>query len=99
MKIVKKTNRYCPTCKKHTEHKIIQVKSKPRPKTKKRALKIGVRRHFKKISGYHGSTSPKVKPVKTSKKLNLIFQCSVCKKKHYKQHQIRAKKVKQEQGV
>lgn len=96
MKIPKKTKRFCPYCKKHTEQKIIQVKFKPRPKTKKNALKLGVRRHARKTAGYHGSTSPKVKPVKTSKKVNIIFQCSLCGKKHYKQHQIRSKKVKQE---
>ena len=95
MKIPKKIKRYCPYCKKHTEHNVIQVKSKPRPKTKKNALKLGVRRHFRKTSGYHGSTSPKVKPVKTSRKVNLIFECTECKKKQYKQNPIRAKKIKQ----
>lgn len=95
MKIPKKTKRYCPHCKKHTEQSIVQVKSKPRPKTKKHALKLGVRRHARKISGYHGSTSPKVKPVKTSKKVNIYFECKECGKKTYKQNQIRSKKIKQ----
>lgn len=95
MKIPKKTRRYCPYCKKHTEHKVIRVKSKPRPKTKKKALKKGVRRHWKKTSGYKGSASPKVNPVKTTKKVNLMFECKECNKKHYKQNPVRSKKVKQ----
>jgi len=95
MKVVKKQKRYCPYCKKHTEQKVVVAKSKPRPKTKKGALKWGVRQFARVSAGYGGS--PRIKPesVKTSKHVALRYECAVCKKKHFKQSTIRAKRVEQ----
>jgi len=96
MKIVKQTNRYCPTCKKHTKQKVTVFKTKPRPKTKKHALKKGVRRYAFITSGYGGSVRPMIHPAKTSKKVSLKYECSVCKKINVKQNSIsRIKKVEQ----
>ena len=93
MKLIKKTKRYCPYCNKHTEQKVLQVKSKGRPKTKVTALKWGVRQFARISKGYGGS--PRIKPssVKTSKYVGLQYECTVCKKKHYKKRNIRAKRV------
>lgn len=95
MKIVKTQKRYCPFCKKHTEHKVVVAKGKARPKTKKTALKWGVRQFARVSAGYGGS--PRIKPssVKTSKHVALKFECKVCKKKHFKKHTIRAKRTEQ----
>lgn len=95
MKIVKKQKRYCPYCKKHTEHKVVIPKNKPKPKTKKRALKWGVRHYAWAIAGYKGSVRPVANPVKTSKHIALRYECLVCGKKHFKQNTIRAKRVEQ----
>ena len=95
MKIVKTQRRYCPYCKKHTEHKVVVAKGKARPKTKKTALKWGVRQYARVVAGYGGS--PRIKPesVKTSKKVALRYECKVCGKKHFKQHTIGAKRIEQ----
>jgi len=96
MKLPKTTNRYCPTCRKHTEHKIIVERTRARPATRKRALKWGVRHYAKISSGYVGSPRPIIhEKAKTTKKANLKYECSVCKKKHFKQNPIRLKKVEQ----
>jgi len=95
MKVVKTQKRYCPYCKKHTEHKVSIAKGKARPKTKKGALKWGVRQYARIVAGYGGS--PRIKPesVKTSKHVALRYECLVCGKKHYKQNTVRAKRVGQ----
>ena len=96
MKIPKVTHKYCPHCKAHTEQKISIFKTKPRPKTRKHGLKWGSRYYFKKIKGYGGSPKPKVKPIKTSKKVALVYACVKCKKKYFRRNAIhRTKKVEQ----
>lgn len=95
VKVPKTMKKYCPHCKKHTEHKVIIFKGKPRPKTKLGALKRGVRQYAKIEAGHGGSRRPKAKPTKTSKKLALKYECSVCKKSHFKRKTKRAKRVEQ----
>ena len=95
MKFPKTQRKYCPYCKKHTEQKVSIFKAKSRPKTKKRSLKWGVRHYAEIMSGYGGTTRIVVSPVKTSKKVALRFECTVCKKKYFKQHPKRAGKVEQ----
>ncbi len=96
VKIPKKTKRYCPKCKKHTEHKVKQAKTRPRPKTRKRALSWGVRHMAKVLAGHGGFPRPKPHGKdKTSQKLNLQYECPVCNYKHFKQNPKRAKRVEQ----
>jgi len=95
MKIPKQVSRYCPFCKKHTQHKVILFKTKPRPKTKKRALKWGVRHYAQVSSGHVGSVRPVVSPEKSSKKVAVRYECLQCKKSHFKQKTKRAKRVEQ----
>ena len=90
MKFPKTRNTYCPTCKKHTEHKIIEGKKKTRgsahPLSFGSKKRIRMRGHLG--TGNHGKYS---KPAiskwrmagrKTSKKVDLRFECMVCKKMH-----------------
>jgi large subunit ribosomal protein L44e len=90
MKLPKTRNTYCPSCKKHTEHKIIEGKKRTRGSA--HPLSWGSKKRIKSRGhlgvGNHGKYS---KPAiskwrmagrKTSKKVDLRFECSVCKKMH-----------------
>jgi large subunit ribosomal protein L44e len=94
MKIPKQVKRYCPSCKAHTVHKVILEKTKPKPTTRKGALKWGVRHYAEVSSGYGGSPRPIIhEKAKVTKKANLKYECTVCKKAHFKQRPKRVKKV------
>jgi large subunit ribosomal protein L44e len=102
MIIPKTVKRYCPYCKKHSDHKV-KASKKATPgsahplshgsKIRQRAR--GVNRGF----GNHGRYSRK--PVnarkrggrKTSKKTDLRYECSVCKRMHVQKKGIRTKKL------
>ncbi|CED82210.1 60s ribosomal protein l44 [Phaffia rhodozyma] len=77
---VPKTRRtYCKgkACKKHTPHKVTQYK-----KGKDSIFAQGKRRYDRKQSGYGGQTKPVFhKKAKTTKKVVLRLECSVCKYK------------------
>ena len=90
MKLPKTRNTYCPKCKKHEEHKIIEGKKKTRGTA--HPLSFGSKKRIKQRgrlgTGNNGKYS---KPAitkwrmagrKTSKKVDLRFQCSSCKKMH-----------------
>ncbi|THH09573.1 hypothetical protein EW145_g1907 [Phellinidium pouzarii] len=65
------------TCKKHTPHKVTQYK-----KGKDRTDAQGKRRYDRKQSGYGGQTKPVFhKKAKTTKKVVLRLECTVCKYK------------------
>ncbi|MEF8848381.1 MAG: 50S ribosomal protein L44e [Candidatus Thermoplasmatota archaeon] len=87
MKRPRKIKRYCPHCKKHTEHTVKKVK-KGRPSE----LKQGQRRFRRVLKGYRGFPRPKPQGEKTSKRANLKYVCTKCKKAHQPSSQ-RAKKV------
>ncbi len=102
MRIPKKTNRYCPYCKKHQEHKISNVSGGHKRGTlkrgsiqraKKRGLGIGMGN-----KGRWGSkpTTPKRK-TKTTKKTNLTYKCKECGKTHYQKKGVRAGKIEVKQ--
>ena len=80
MKILKKRRTYCKNkCKKHTLHKVSQYK-KGADSTKTQ----GRRRYDEKQKGYGGQTKPIFrKKVKTTKKIVLKLECSVCKGKWF----------------
>ncbi|PVG01598.1 hypothetical protein CPB86DRAFT_80475 [Serendipita vermifera] len=77
---IPKTRRtYCKgkTCKKHTPHKVTQYK-----KGKDSLAAQGKRRYDRKQSGYGGQTKPVFhKKAKTTKKVVLRLECTVCKYK------------------
>ena len=99
MKIPKTVKRYCPYCRKHTEHKVSQTKKKSPSSLKKgskyRARKRGLARGTGNLGRYSKPAISKFKMAgkKTSKKTDFRYQCSVCKKTHTQRQGIRAKRV------
>lgn len=103
MKIPKATNRYCPYCKKKTEHKIKIISSGgkrgtltrgsiSRGKLRGRGVGFGNK-------GKWGSRPPVSKykrKTKTTKKTNITYTCQVCKKTHYQKKGKRTGKIVQE---
>ncbi len=99
MKLPKTKKRYCPYCKKHTEHKVAQTKkgkassltygSKVRARRRGQARGKGNRGRYSKpaISKF------KMTGKKMSKKTDLRYTCSECKKTHIQNKGFRAKKV------
>ncbi len=102
MKIPKIRSRYCPFCKKHTEHKVVNQKFKglnkthtqtkgSKIRTKKRARRAG--------TGNKGRFSRpaiakwKKTGAKTSKKTDLRYTCQECKKTHIQKKGKRAKRI------
>jgi large subunit ribosomal protein L44e len=78
MIIPKKQKRYCPFCKKHTEHTIEEAKRRQRRKMSK-----SQRRFLRKLKGY--GSFPKENPKgreKPTRKLDLRYKCTACGKKH-----------------
>lgn len=99
MKIPKTVKRYCPYCRKHTEHKVSQTKKKSPSSLKKgskyRARKRGLARGMGNRGRYSKPAISKFKMAgkKTSKKTDFRYQCSVCKKTHTQKQGIRTKRV------
>jgi large subunit ribosomal protein L44e len=99
MKLPKTKKKYCPKCKKHTEHKISQnKKGKPGSMTygsKIRARLRGSARGHGNLGRYSKPAISKFKMTgkKQSKKLDLRFTCSECKKTQVQKQGFRAKKV------
>ncbi len=99
MKLPKQTNRYCPYCKKHTLHKITQSKKKAARSlsygSKIRARRRGAARGKGSMGRYSKPAISKFKMTgkKPSKKTDLRYECTVCKKTHAQSSGIRAKKV------
>lgn len=81
MKFPRSVNRYCPTCRKHTQHKVSVYK-----KGKERMLNHGRRRVERKKRGY-GSFPKEIfhKNAKINKKSLTMFECPDCGKTHYGQ--------------
>jgi len=99
MKIPRKVRRYCPFCKKHTEHKISLVSSGG----KRGALKRGGKSRLRKRGKWRGLGSmgryskPAVtkwkRKTKSTKKTNILYACQVCKKSHYQKKGKRSGKI------
>jgi len=103
MKIPKKTNRYCPYCKKKTDQKIKSVstgakrgalKRGGKVRAKLRGLGIGIGNKGK--WGSKPAVTKFKRKTKTTKKTNIMYTCSVCEKSKYQKKGIRAGKVIQE---
>ena len=80
---------FCPTCKKHTEHKVDQAKKKQR-----RTVAQGQRRYLRKLAGYGSFPRPKPDHEKATKRTDLRYKCTICGKKHEKGSGFRSKKFK-----
>tara|TARA_Y100000310_G_C20610122_1_gene777565 strand:+ start:270 stop:575 length:306 start_codon:yes stop_codon:yes gene_type:complete len=101
MKRPKAKKAYCKTCKKHSEHKVAQVKAKGRSATHPLSWGSAKRRKAKVGFGNHGKYSKppvakfKRTGAKTSKKTELKLTCQECKKSSIETLK-RAKKVELE---
>tara|TARA_Y100000310_G_scaffold326369_1_gene391179 strand:+ start:554 stop:862 length:309 start_codon:yes stop_codon:yes gene_type:complete len=99
MKKPKATNRFCPSCRKKTEHKIKLVTTG----TKRSSLKRGSLSRMKKRGATPGTgnkgrgSKPPIKKwkrvTKNTKKHAFVYTCSVCKKAHQSKSGIRASKM------
>ena len=99
MKKPKLVKRHCPSCKKHTEHKVTQTKKK-NPSTLSYGSKVRARRRgAARGAGNRGRYSKpavtkfKMTGKKTTKKTDFRFECKECKKSHTQRRGIRAKRV------
>jgi large subunit ribosomal protein L44e len=99
MKKPKIVKRYCPYCKKHTEHKVTANKKKNASSlsygSKIRARRRGRARGFGNLGRYSKPAVSKFKMTgaKQSKKTDFRFECKECKKSHVQKKGIRAKRV------
>ena len=90
MKIPKKTNRFCPYCKKKTEHKIKIVgtgakRSALKRGSKQRAKLRGLNKGIGNKGRYSKPAVSKFKrKTKTTKKTNIMYTCQECKKSKYR---------------
>ena len=99
MKKPKTTKRYCPSCNKQTEQKISEVSSGHQRGTLKRGSKERAKkRGANQGMGSHGKYSkPPVtkfkRKTKSTKKTNIKYTCSVCKKATMQKKGKRTKKL------
>ncbi|MFH0874400.1 MAG: 50S ribosomal protein L44e [archaeon] len=99
MKLPKTKRVFCPTCRKHTTHKVVQSKkgaassltygSKFRARARGKARGMGNRGRYSKPAVTKWKRAGK----KLTKKTDLKFQCQDCKKFHLQSHGFRAKKI------
>ncbi|RKP01819.1 hypothetical protein CXG81DRAFT_29661 [Caulochytrium protostelioides] len=78
--VPKTRNTFCSSskCRKHTPHKVTQYKT-----GKASLVAQGKRRYDRKQSGFGGQTKPIFhKKAKTTKKVLLRLECTVCRSKH-----------------
>ena len=76
MKYPKEINAYCPSCRKHTKHKV-----KLYSKGSARTMAWGQLKHARKLTGYKGKVAGEKKVMKQGKRQKIIIECSACKKK------------------
>lgn len=99
MKFPKTVNRFCPYCRKHTSHKVAMNKKRnPRSMTygsKLRARRRGSARGHGNMGRYSKPAISKFKMTgrKATKKTDLRYECSQCKKQHVQSHGFRARKI------
>ena len=97
MKRPKKTNRYCPFCRKKTAQKIKEP-SKGKASSLKRGSKFRLKlRGLNRGIGNQGKLSrmknQMKKKRKTTKKTNIMYTCSECKKSKYQKQVKRTGKL------
>ncbi|MEM3126529.1 MAG: 50S ribosomal protein L44e [Candidatus Woesearchaeota archaeon] len=100
MILPKGINRFCPYCRKHSEHTVKQAKAKTRssvhPLTRYGPHRSGSGHGFGnlgKLGSKPAISKWKMTGSKQTKKVALLFECKVCKKSHQKFQGFRAKRV------
>jgi len=99
MIVPKTVKRYCPFCKKHTEHAVSQAKkrnarslsygSKVRARKRGRARGMGNRGRYSKPA----LSKFKMTGKKQSKKTDFRYKCKICSKSHSQRKGFRSKKI------
>ena len=100
MKIPKAIKRFCPKCKTHTDQKVASAKKRTagqaNPMGKWAKCRTGFGKGIGNL-GRYGSRPPvnkfKMTGKKTSKKTDLRYECSVCKKSTVQKSGKRSKKI------
>lgn len=99
MKFPKTRRTYCPFCRKHTEHKVLESKRKTKGSahpqsygSKLRAKKRG-KLGMGNMGRYSKPAGGKMYGKKQTKKTDLRYECSVCKKMHNQKQGFRTKKL------
>ena len=87
MNYPQKIRMFCPSCGKHTIHKVEQVKKRQR-----RKMAQGQRRYLRKLKGFGSFPRPKPDHEKPTKKTDLRYKCEVCGKKNMRGSGFRVKK-------
>ncbi|MEK6898942.1 MAG: hypothetical protein AABW79_02495 [Nanoarchaeota archaeon] len=101
MKLPPKTNRYCPTCKKKTPQLISVAKQRGRSATHPLSRSSDVRLRLRGQRVGYGNKGKYSKPAikswkrktKATKKLAVMYTCSVCKKSKGIKKGIRASRI------
>ena len=99
MRLPKKIMRFCPKCKKHTEHKVEVVSTGHKRGTLKRGSLVRAKaRGAFPGKGNKGRTSrPAIKSwkrkTKTTTRKVLLYKCSQCKKSHQSAKSKRVSKI------
>lgn len=108
MKLPKTTNRYCPKCKKHSEHTVSVAKQKSRSATRPMSRGSTARakaRGLRSGTGSHGKwgSKPAVKiwkrKTKTTRRMTILYTCKDCKKSKGIKKAIRASRIEIGQSV
>lgn len=99
MKLPKIRKKYCPYCKKYTEHKVVQAKKKAASSLKRgskyRMKKRGAGRGMGNLGRLSKGALTKWKRYgkKATKKTDLRYECKECKKSHVQKKGFRAKRL------
>jgi len=99
MKFPKQLKRYCPYCKKHTLHTVTQNKKRAASSlsygSKVRARRRGRARGLGNLGRYSKPAVTKFKMTgkKSTKKTDLRYECSICKKMHVQKKGFRTRKL------
>jgi ribosomal protein L44E len=99
MKYPKKTNRFCPSCRKKTEHKIKLLATGVKRGSMKRGGKkrVKLRGLWRGLGNLGRYSKPAIKSwkrkTKNTKRNVFVYTCSECKKSHQSKKGKRASKV------
>ncbi len=102
MKVPKTTKRYCPFCKKHTEHKISLLSTgQKRPATKRGSKERAKKRGQARGKGNLGRWSKKAvskfkRKTKSTTKKVFLYTCKECKKSKQSKKGIRVSRAQLE---
>ncbi|MEK6928488.1 MAG: hypothetical protein AABW65_00850 [Nanoarchaeota archaeon] len=88
MKLPKETKRYCPYCRKHTKQSIATAKQKARSAAHPLSRGSPVRNKLRGLTSGFGNLGKRSKKgtkdwkrkTKTTKRISIIYKCSVCGK-------------------